>query len=130
MRRPIVKLAYNVAGCVAVGLAVAGALLPLLPATPFLLLASACFVRGSDRLHAWLMNHRVFGAYIRNFREHRAMPMRAKVVTVAILWASIAYSIARLDVFALDVALAATAVFVTAIIFRMKTLRGPAGGPE
>lgn len=63
--------------------------LPLLPATPFLILAAACFVRSSDRLHRYLFNHRVFGPYIRNYREHRAMGRTTRAVTLAVLWGSL-----------------------------------------
>ncbi len=79
-------------GITAVGLGVLGAFLPLLPTTPFLLLAAACFLRSSDRLYDWLMNHKTFGAYIRNYREHRAITQGTRVTALALLWASIGYS--------------------------------------
>ena len=86
------KLALNLIGGIAVVLAILGVFLPLLPTTPFLLLASACFARGSTRLHNWLINNRLFGAYLRNYEQGRGIPLRGKVVALAMLWASIGYS--------------------------------------
>ena len=80
------------AGIVAVGLGVVGAFVPLLPTTPFLLLAAACFARSSDRHYEWLLNHRWMGAHVRNYREHRATTRRVKVVSMALLWGSIGYA--------------------------------------
>ena len=73
---------YKVAGFILVGLGVLGIFLPLLPTTPLLLLAAACFSRSSERWHRWLLNHRTFGPIIRNWQERRCIPLRAKVVSV------------------------------------------------
>ena len=92
MDQGIMKLALNLIGAIAVVLAILGVFLPLLPTTPFLLLASACFARGSTRLHHWLINNRLFGEYLRNYEQGRGIPLRGKVVALAMLWASIGYS--------------------------------------
>ena len=70
-----------------------GIFVPLLPTTPFLLLVAALWVRSSPRLYAWLLSHRRLGPYIRNFRENRAIPLRAKVFSVTLLWATLLYCI-------------------------------------
>jgi uncharacterized membrane protein YbaN (DUF454 family) len=106
-----------------VGLAVLGIFLPLLPTTPFLLLASACYVRGSDRLHRWLMNNRVLGKYIRNIQQRRGIPLRAKIVTIALLWASIAYSVYSFDLFIVQSVLILIAICTSTLILRMRTLK-------
>jgi len=80
------------AGVVSLGLGAAGVVLPLLPTTPFLLLAAACFFRSSDRLYCWLIEHRWFGPYIRHYREHRAITLGAKVGTLAILWPTLGFT--------------------------------------
>ena len=64
---------YIIAGFICVGLGVAGIPLPLLPTTPFLLLAAFCFARGSRRWHDWLMTHRTLSPYIVAFREKRGI---------------------------------------------------------
>jgi uncharacterized protein len=69
---------YLVSGFVLVGLGLAGAALPLLPTTPFLLLAAFCFARSSRRWHEWLVTHRVFGPYINAFRERRGLTAAQK----------------------------------------------------
>ncbi len=71
---------------VAVG--VVGAFLPLLPTTPFLLLAVACFTRSSPRLEAWLMNHPRFGPPLQNWRRNGAISRRAKVAALSLMAAS------------------------------------------
>lgn len=86
------KIWLNIVGCIAVALAVLGVFLPLLPTTPFLLLASACFARGSDRMHRWLLSNKLFGQYLRNFEEGTDMPVKAKVLTLTILWVSLGLS--------------------------------------
>jgi len=65
-------------GWLFVALGVAGALLPVLPTTPFILLAAACFARSSERFYAWLLDNRIFGPLIRDWRTHRAIPRRAR----------------------------------------------------
>ena len=74
-------------GLMATGAAMAGAVLPLLPTTPFLLLAAFAFARGSPRLHAWLLGHPAFGRLIHNWQEHRSIdrPTKALAVTVMVL---------------------------------------------
>lgn len=122
MRKPVTRALLILGGTVSLAVGIAGVFLPLLPATPFLLLASACYVRSSDRMHRWLMEHKHLGMYIRAFRERRGMPMRAKVVTLVLLWASMAYSIYRVDILAVRILLVVIAVGVTVLVLRMKTL--------
>ena len=110
-------------GCISTALGIVGIFVPLLPTTPFLLLAAACFIRSSDRLYQWLISNRWLGAYIRNYREHRAITLRAKVVTLGLLWLTIGYStwaVARGVL--LRVLLVAIAVGVTVHVLRLKTL--------
>lgn len=111
------------AGSLCIVLAVLGVFLPLLPTTPFLLLASACYVRSSERLHGWLMGNRLLGGYIRNFKERRGIPVRAKVTTVVLLWLPLLYSVYRLDIFWLELGLVLMGLVWSVLIFRMKTLR-------
>ncbi|MFT6658378.1 YbaN family protein [Maritalea sp.] len=71
------------AGLISVGLGFLGAFLPLLPTTPFMLLAVFCFARSSQRLHDWLINHRQFGAAIRDWNENGAIALKVKTIAVA-----------------------------------------------
>ena len=119
----IAKIFYNALGTVFVGIGILGVFLPLLPATPFLLLASACYLKGSERLYGWLMNNKYLGSYIRNFKENRGMPMKAKLITIAILWTSLLVSIYRIDIFILQPILVIIGIGVTVLILRIRTLK-------
>ena len=118
------KAVLVAAGSLSLALAVLGVFLPLLPTTPFLLLASACYVRSSERLHGWLMWNRLLGPYIRNFKERRGIPLRARVTTVVLLWLPLAYSIYRLDLLWLELLLVLMGVIWSVLILRMRGVRG------
>ena len=90
--RSLVRPLLIAIGTIAVALAVVGMFVPILPTTPFLLLAAACYARSSDRFLNWLLHNRWFGAYIRNYREGRGMPRRTKVLTLAALWTTLLLS--------------------------------------
>lgn len=90
------KIALSIVGYIAVVLGVLGIFLPLLPTTPFLLLASACFMRSSPRLHKKLMDSPL-GGYVRAYTDGRGIPRHAKLVILAILWASLTYSFTQID---------------------------------
>lgn len=117
------KILLNVVGCIAVVLALLGIFLPLLPTTPFLLLASACFLRGSERMHRWLLNNRLFGQYLSNIENRRGMPLRAKVITLALMWPSLAWSMIAVGQPLVTALLLLTGAGVTVYILRMKTLK-------
>ncbi len=123
MRAASIRILLNVVGSIAVLLAILGIFLPLLPTTPFLLLASACFVRGSERLHRWLLNNRLFGEYLRNIEDKKGMPLKGKIITLVLLWGSIGYSMYTVRPLLLKFMLAAIGIGVTIFILRMKTLR-------
>ncbi len=89
---PVARAALIAAGTISVGLGIVGAIVPGMPATVFFLIAAACYVRSSDRLYCKLMNNRFVGQHLRNFREKRAMPMRAKIVSLAMGWTAILVS--------------------------------------
>lgn len=98
--------------CVAVGLL--GIVVPVLPTTPFLLLAAFFFARSSPRWHRWLMANPLCGDYVRCYVERRAMRQRHKIVTLALLWAGIGSSIAfAASTLWLRLILAAVAIAVT-----------------
>ena len=80
-------------GCISLTLGIMGLFLPMLPTTPFLLLSAAAWLKASPSLYAWLLNHKLFGEYIRNYREHRAIPLRVKIISVSLVWLTIGYCI-------------------------------------
>ena len=76
-------------GTLFVGLGLVGIFLPVLPTTPFLLLAAVCYARSSQRFYDWLLNNRWFGEYIRNYREGKGVHLRHKVSALVLLWGTI-----------------------------------------
>lgn len=85
------------AGFAALGLGLAGVVLPVLPTTPFVLLAAACFARGSVRFHEWLLHHRIAGPLIREWQTYRAMPRKAKRAAYLLMLLSFGTSILLMD---------------------------------
>ncbi|BES72781.1 hypothetical protein RE428_37990 [Marinobacter nanhaiticus D15-8W] len=78
-------IGYRILAYTSLGLAIAGIVLPLLPTTPFVLLAAWSAGRSSPEFHRWLHNHRTFGPIIENWKTRRAVPMRAKWLACAML---------------------------------------------
>lgn len=78
-------------GLAFVGLGLLGTVLPVLPTTPFMILALWCFARSSKRFHDWLYHHRVFGPPLRQWDQHRVIPPLAKIVAVTAMVASMVY---------------------------------------
>lgn len=85
----VVRGALVVFGTLFVGLGLLGIFLPVLPTTPFLLLAAVCYAHSSQRFYDWLLNNRWFGEYIRNYREGKGVHLRHKVSALVLLWGSI-----------------------------------------
>lgn len=121
-RRAITRALLFVAGSLCVGLAVLGVFLPLMPTTIFLILASFCYANSSRRAHRWLLGNRLFGIYLRSYHEHRAIPRRAKILAIAMLWAGITVSGWVIGVLWVDLVLAVVGVGVTLYLVRLKTL--------
>jgi len=118
------KMFFTSCGVIAVGLGAAGIVLPLLPTTPFLLLAAACFFRSSDRLYNWLLNHKRFGHYIKQYREHRAISRQTKLATLVLLWGALAFSgLVVMETLWVRILLLAVGVGVTLHVLSMKTLK-------
>lgn len=113
MKTAVLKNTLNVIGLIAVVLAVLGIFLPLLPTTPFLLLASACFARGSERLHGWLLANKLFGTTLRDFEQGKGIPLKAKITALVLLWVSLAYSVFQISSVVLMSLLIAIGVGVT-----------------
>jgi hypothetical protein len=90
---PLVRGLLIAAGVVCVVLGVIGIFLPLLPTTPLMLLAAACFARSSRRFHDWLLANRTFGPLILEWEKHRSMPRRTKLTAIALMSATLAVSI-------------------------------------
>lgn len=123
MKTKVQKIVLIICGLIAVTLGFLGVILPVLPTTPFLLLAAACFFRSSRRLYLWLMNHRIFGSYLRNYMRHRAISVRTKIISIALIWGTISYSaFCVVQNIPLGILLILTASILTFWILLFKTL--------
>ena len=87
------RILYIVLGTISLALGILGIFLPLLPTTPFLLLTASLYFKSSPKLYEWLLNQKYLGPYIRNFRENRAIPLRAKILSIVLLWGTMSYCI-------------------------------------
>ena len=97
LRTGPMRILLLVLGCLFVALGAAGAFLPVLPTTPFLLLAAACFVRSSPSFHAKLLENRTFGPYIRQWQKDRTVPLHAKRKAYTVVVLTFGFSIYVVD---------------------------------
>ncbi len=109
-------------GTVSVALGLVGVFLPILPTTPFLLLASACFIRSSTRMHRWLMQHRIFGPYLYNYMAHKAIRRSTRNGTLVFLWITLVISGLALRQLHIQILLMAVGVGVTIHLMMLRII--------
>ncbi|MDO9623510.1 MAG: YbaN family protein [Pseudomonas sp.] len=124
-RNPLIRYALLALGWLCVALGVIGIFLPVLPTTPFLLLAAACFVRSSKRFYLWLVLHPRLGPWVRDYLEGQGIPLKAKVYSIALMWLSIALSCYLVPLFWARAFMLTSAVLVSIYILKQKTLANP-----
>lgn len=121
--KQLTKIVLIIAGSISLALGLLGIILPLLPTTPLLLLAAACYVRSSSRLYEWLITNKYFGSYIENYRLGKGIPLKAKVIGVSVLWLSMGYTILNVvPLVIIKLLLFCTALFFSWFILKQKTL--------
>jgi uncharacterized protein len=124
MRNTVKRRLLIGAGTLSTGLGIIGVFVPILPTTPFLLLAAACYMRSSERFYRWLTENRVFGAYVRNYIEGRGMSAKMKVFTILLLWTTIGLTTAfAVQATAIRIILICVAIGVTVHIVLIKKRR-------
>ena len=124
-RNPAIRYALLAIGWLSVALGVIGIFLPVLPTTPFLLLAAACFMRSSKRFYLWLVNHRQLGPWIVDYLEGQGIPLKGKIYSIGLMWLSIGLSCYLVPLFWARAFMLTSAVLVTVYILRQKTLKKP-----
>ena len=110
-------------GSISVFLGVLGIFLPLLPTTPFLLLAAACYIRSSDKFYNKLITNKYLAKYIHDYREKKGMELRAKITSISVLWVTIlSTAIWAVDQWWITTMLFVIAVGVTIHLLKLRTI--------
>jgi uncharacterized membrane protein YbaN (DUF454 family) len=91
-RSRVVRVLFGIAGTVALVLGIVGLFMPLLPTTPFILLAAACYARASVRFYNALLNNPTFGPLVGEWRRHRSIPYRTKMFAIVLMSVTLAAS--------------------------------------
>ena len=117
----IKKYLLIICGLLSFGLGILGIFFPVLPTTPFLLLASVCFYKSSERLHKWLNNHKIFGNYIHNYLKFHAVKRNVKIFAITTLWITLGISFYIISIVYVRIILVIIGIAVTAHIFSLKT---------
>lgn len=122
MRRNLKRKLLIIAGTIFTGIGVVGIFIPLLPTTPFLLLASACYARSSQSFNNRLLNNKFFGAYLKNYIEGKGVPIKIKIGTIVLLWITIVCTVVfAVNNPAIRIVLLIIAIGVTVHIALIKT---------
>lgn len=119
LSQSIVRVLLFSVGSLSVVLGVVGIFLPLLPTTPFLLLAAACYVRSSDRFYSWLVSHPVLSKYILAYLNGQGIPRKAKYYTLLVMWLTMSVSAAIVPLWQVSVLLLCIGLGVSAYIWRL-----------
>jgi uncharacterized membrane protein YbaN (DUF454 family) len=120
----IVRALFFVAGTVSLAIGTIGIVLPILPTTPLLLLALACYCRSSKRMTKWVLTNKYFGSYIRRYKEGKGIPLKTKIVALAALWITISYSAFFIvNIWIVQLILFAIAIAVSIHIIKLPTYR-------
>ncbi|WP_137820531.1 MULTISPECIES: YbaN family protein [unclassified Pseudomonas] len=121
-RHPGVRYGLLTLGWLSVVLGVIGIFVPMLPTTPFLLLAAACFARSSRRFYLWLVGHPKLGPWIRDYLDGHGIPLKGKVYAIGLMWISIALSCYLVPLPWARAFMLSSAVLVSLYILKQKTL--------
>lgn len=118
------RLILNILGFLFVGLGFLGIFLPLLPTTPFLLLASWLFFRSSKKFHNWLLNHKIFGKFINDYITYKAIPLKSKIIAIILIWSTLPISVILfIPLLSIQILLFSVGIIVTFKISKISTLK-------
>ena len=92
-KNPLLRFLWVGLGCLFVGLGAIGAVVPGMPTTVFLVLAAACFIRSSQKLYDWLISNKTFGPYLKDYREGKGIPRRAKVLALSMIVIFVSFAV-------------------------------------
>lgn len=117
------KYFYITLGFIALGLGIIGVILPILPTTPFLLLTSFCFAKGSERFHIWFINTKIYKKHLESFVRERAMTLKQKVVLLSFVNFMLAFPLILVDVLPMRITIIVLIIIkLYYFIFKVKTI--------
>lgn len=116
---PLLRSLLFALGCLSVALGVLGLFLPILPTTPFMLLAAGCFARSSERFYRWITSHHRYGPMIAVYLAGKGLPLRVKRLAISLLWLSILFGVFWVAFVWAKLAMLLTAVAVTVYLWRL-----------
>jgi hypothetical protein len=117
------KFAVSVLGFIALGLGAIGIFMPLLPTTPFVLLAAICFSYSSPKFYEWIRRSPYFGVYVENYYTKQGVPMSIKIKSIIFLWGGLALSMILIQSFWVYIVLFIVGIGVTTHLLLIKTKR-------
>lgn len=116
------RIIYLILGFITTFLGIIGIIIPIIPTTPFLLLSAFFFLRSSQKLYNWLLNHKVLGKYIYNYMTYKAIPKKAKIAAITLIVVGISITLILVDNLIVYITLPIIATIVSIYIIRIKTL--------
>jgi len=116
------QYACLILGTLSLGIGMIGVLLPVLPTTPFLLMASFFYLRSSKRMYDWMLNHKVFGPYIYCYVKHQGVSRKTKIGVLIFLWSTLILSMVVIPGWQIKIFLLVVGIAVSTHIILLKTL--------
>ena len=117
------KYFYITLGFITLGLGLIGVMLPILPTTPFLLVTSFCFAKGSERFHTWFTNTNIYKKHLESFVKERAMTLKQKVVLLSFVNFMLAFPLILVDVLPMRITIIVLIIIkLYYFIFKVKTI--------
>lgn len=116
------KITLLLLGFIFLGMGMIGIILPLVPTTPFLIVASLCFVRGSSKMNTWLLSHPIVGNYLRNYLDEKAIKKEHRIKTLLFLWSTLLISAFLIDITVMKIFLVIIGATVSLHLMRLKTI--------
>jgi len=120
----IIRAILLITGTISLVIGIIGIFIPLLPTTPFLLITAACYARGSDRFYNWLLCNKLFGNYIKNYREGKGVALNIKIISLSLLWTTILFSaVFVVSTLLIKIILITIAIAVTIHILTIRSIK-------
>lgn len=124
----MLRITLIIIGTISTGIGIVGIFLPILPTTPFFLLAAACYVRSSKRFYHWLLNNKFFGIYVKTYVEGKGIPLKVKILVITLLWITIGLLISFVvEHIVIRIVLVLIHIGVTVHIMLIKTTKNQKG---